>query len=452
MLPLFLEIAKNPSAYPEAARTVQRLKEAAVLWNQDVEDISDEEAFEILKSKDWISLQVISNEHEPLVDVAPLADFVELTGLALNENNIVSLEPLGSLVKLRRLCLDKNCIRDLGPLRTLSRLVDLDVHDNPIEDFTSLRALPSLKELEISHEQVAAFGRVGVLNNLWKLTVHGSLADLRMLPEMPSLRMLSIGECDSFVGIERFSELRNLYSHGGKAFDLAPLELLKKLTHLNLSGYEIENLAPLAKLYSLREVTLIGNKVASLEALSGLPALREVSFRNNPIEEDQIESFMATLTPWDVEFSHDGPPRTYGPEIVVVDEDTWEFYNKNPFGIEGDDGDYELLSSEKYWLAGKVESALSVDWIPEEDFDTPCSSPHARSFSFSMYNVEMIQQLRAVVDVIQRALAEARNDFIVYLMSDYFGDEVPFFMAWIYREKVVVTPEYESTVRKLLSF
>ncbi len=456
MASLFLEIARSPQVSPEGAKTVRRLKEFASCWDEGPRNLSDEDAYKTLKQKEWISLQASNGSDEKITDLSPLAEFRDLAGLALNGNKIVCLEPLADLTNLRRLALHENHVVDLSPLATLPNLVDLEIHDNPVHDLSPLAHLPSLRILEISSTQlIEGLARHGagkvVLPQLWSLTIRGHLEDLRCLPDCPALRQLQICRCDSFDGIEKFTDLRNLCSGGGNASDLTPLRGLKKLTHLTLDHHAIVDLEPLSRLYALRDVSLSSNRITSVEALSRLPVLHSIDLADNPVPADEVSALETSLEPWDVEFAHKGPPRPHRAPIKIVDQETWDYYDQHPFGLDQDDGDCDLLWNEKCWLAGRIDAALSTEWESEEDFVTPGQSPYARSFTVCLYHPEMIQQTRWVVDVIQQELAAARNDFIIYLHTDCAEDDAPWYTIWVYRDKILVTPDQEEVVRALMA-
>ena len=139
---IFVRVAKNPKAFPEAAKTVRRLKEIAVpYWDKKLAGISDEKAFSILLQKEWMSLQRIRDDEEPLTDISPLADFPQITGLCLWNNVIEDISQLSGLRRLKRLGLYRNKITDIGPIRGMANLRDLgSMHLTKQPDYANFNA------------------------------------------------------------------------------------------------------------------------------------------------------------------------------------------------------------------------------------------------------------------------------------------------------------------------
>jgi Leucine-rich repeat (LRR) protein len=449
---IFLRVAKNPAAFPEAAKTLRRLKSIAAKWNQEADDISDEEAFHTLLAKTWISLQCHRQDHVKVTDISPLSDFPQLTGLCLWNNEIKSISALEGLTQLTRLGLYKNQVQDLTPLHGMKNLRKLEVQENPIRDFSVLANLPSLVDLDISCDQLAAFAPLEELPQLRCLKIMEPVENLRQLPKLPKLRALHLKDaCNSLDGVERFTELQNLYVGSGELRDLSPISELVKLTHLNIGYNHVEDLEPLRQLYALRDLWAAKNLISSIEPLLGLPVLHSAVVKENPVSQKQLAALKEHLTPWDTEFA--SPEKTFSPcaAIEVVDQETWDFYDKNPFGLSVTDDDYDLLYSEKTWLMDRIESAIGVDWKKEQDFWVPDRSPRSRSFTVVLLSEEAVHSLRQIVASIQRELCYARNEFIIYLQSD-IADRTHDFAVWVYRDKILATSKTEPIIRKLLGF
>jgi internalin A len=333
---LFLRIAGNRPAFPQAAKVVARLKEF-VAWQHEPGEPTDEEAFRLLQKITWLSLQRI-NQEEPLEDISPLADFPQLTGLCLWSNRITSVAALEGLTKLERLGLRGNRVADLSPLRQMSALVELEVQDNPVRDFSVLAHLPALRELEISSDQLSAFATTDSLPALWSLRIYGQCESLRALPSLPNLRALDLNGVSSLDGIERFTELRNLYTGSGDLSDLSPLSSLTKLTHLNISRNKVASAAPLARLFALRRFLAMGNRIRSVEPLARLPVLHEVSLKENPVSPADVQALERTLAPWDDEFADPDPRTQPALDVDVVSQTEWDYYDTHPFNAGDLDG------------------------------------------------------------------------------------------------------------------
>jgi Leucine-rich repeat (LRR) protein len=443
----FLRIAGNRSAYPDAAFTVLRLKEIAASWDREADDLTDEEAFDILRKKTWISLQRIGRQGDPVRDITPLADFVGLTGLCLWDNEISTINPIERLVQLERLGLRGNKIEDLSSIRDMVRVEELEVQENPIRDFAVLVHLPELKDLEISGDQLGAFAGMKELASLRSLRIHDSCESLKLLPILPNLRVLHLDGCRSLEGLERFTELRNLYIGSGELRELAPVSSLRKLTHLNFGHNQVVSLEPLKELFALRKVWAGRNHIRKLAPLEKLPVLHYVNLDENPVPSNELEALQASLTPWEDEFVDRAPQVQPAIDVEIVGQDVWDYYDNHPFNGVGYDDDPGLFESEKSWLLSEINEALEVDWTEGEDFTIPWQSPRARSHTVVLSSPEAAASLRAIAGAIQRVLCSARNEFIIYLQTDLDGG-MP--TIWVYRNRILVASKDEEAVMALL--
>lgn len=405
-------------------------------------------AADVLMTVKWISLQHIRGNARPVRDLTPLRYLCGLTGLSLGQNQIVDLSPLRHCRRLRRLFLADNRIRSLDPIAECKELVELELRNNPIDDFEPLERLPSLRELTIEGSQIATLKKIRVLPALTKLELGTAAFDsFEGFPNMPELKVIWGATIQSLSGIEKFPTLENLVNISGEFTSLEPLRSLQFMTHINLLDSKICSLDPLSGLLRMRDLWVTTDApTIDLKPIDGLPALHDVTVKCGDDEPPELDKLRDDLTSWDVEFFSVQARHTPSLELEVVDQATFDHFNGvEKFGITRADSNLQLLSSERDWIDTKIEEVFGVEFESDEDYVIPYLSSGARSLTVMLLSEKAMDAFSRLVLGIQKVIAHSRHDWIVYFQSD--GPE---FIVWIYPEKIVTTPEYESQVRRLI--
>lgn len=406
-----------------------------------------------LKDKTWFSCQMLG-ETRPVRDITALRYLPLLDGLVLTGNQVKDISPLASSSRLKALYLHGNDIRSIEPLVNCKRLKYLNLTDNPITDLSPLESMESLETIELSANQISAFRKLTRLPNIRKLEFDLETFDsFEGFPEMPNLQIIRGAHVNSLAGLEKFASLENIDNLSGSIDSLKPMEDLKKLTHFNFYGTSISDLTPLAELDQLRSISLKTDRHIELAPLRSLPMLRDVSIIVKEAEHPDLGHLRENLQSWDIEFHSKAAKSKPSLSIEVVDQETFNFYDGYAdYGIEVDQINHGLLSSELDWLDKKLESLLSKTLKNGDDYEIPFKWPGARSRTVVIYSQEAASALPKIITGIQEALSHAKNDWIIYFQSDYeFDTEKKDFIVWIYPDKIQTTSEYQPIVELLLN-
>ncbi len=397
----------------------------------------------------WISLQRIGSSGRAVKSLVPFRYLTSLTGLSLGGNEIEDLGPLQHCKELNTLYLNDNRVKSYEVLAHCAELEHLEIRDNPATvDLQPLARLPKLKQLAIEGPQIDALKKVPELANLTKLELGTAPFDsFEGFPSMPRLQVIRGAEVASLAGIERFPALQNLVNFSGRLSSLEPLSSLSKLTHIHINGCLVKDLSPFVRLHALRDIWIdteaSGVAVAQLDSL---PALHDVFIKHHGEEVKELAALRRQLTSWDVEFSAAKPRFTPYLQVEVVDQQTFDLYDTHkPYGVTTADDNEELLSSERGWLEAKIDEVFSVDFKEDEDYEIPFQWGGARSRTVVLHSEEAVKAFPRLVLGLQEVLSKAKNDWIIYFQS---LDE--YFVVWVYPDKILVTPEYEPKVRKLI--
>ena len=409
---------------------------------------------EYLATATWISLQRLRSDQRPVRSLEPLRHLPALTGLSLGSNEISDLAPLVGCSKLKKLFLNNNNVRDASPLAGCPELEELEIRENPVEDFSALASLPRLKELEISSEQLPAFVRLKILPVLQKLHVGSDWFDsLISFPDLPGLLSLHNVHVRDLRGIERFTALQSLSNLFGEFASLEPLRNLRNLTNVHILESRVQTAEPLSALYALRDLSIrTSEPKLDFSSLEKLPALHELTIKCDGQEPSELAAFQATLPSWDIEFL--SPNRRCEPSLTieVVDQKTFDYYDGTcGYGVGPEDTNEALLSSELSWLDERLEEVLKVDFEEDEDYALPFRWAGARSRTVMLLSERAIEAFPRLALGLQEVLSNARHDWILYFQSDCFEMENGEFIVWLYPDKIVTTPEYVETVRRLIT-
>lgn len=217
---------------------------------------------------------------QEIEDLSPLSG-LPLEELYLAENYIEDLSPLEALPDLQVLCLGSNPAHDLTPLSSLSRLrkLNLDSTDGTVDSLAPLARL-HLQELRLCNQFPADgdWSALRTLNEVEELWLWDPPAKaLEVLPDMRSLRSLSVGE----LGSENFRLLRAVVSLDSLSLfsgieSLDGLEQLENLRSLHMVGMEGMSLEPAAALSYLEFISVLDCREMNYAPLLRIPALETV--------------------------------------------------------------------------------------------------------------------------------------------------------------------------------
>jgi hypothetical protein len=191
--------------------------------------------------------------------------------------------------------------------------------------------------------------------------------------------------------------------------------------------------------------------------LNGLPALREFElYPRNQLESEEIAQLRAELSSWDDEFREKQRVQP-NMKVETVDQSAFDHFDTNvSFGLHHGETDREMLDSERSWLLGRIEQALSCDFEKDADFILPYRGGFRRSDTLVLYTLKAYDNFREIGQRVQQLLCECRNEWIIYFQSslwegpDTDEEVVEDFICWLHRDKVVTTDEYRVVIDHLL--
>lgn len=427
-------------------------------------------AWKQLEHLDLISLQATDDEMPRIVSLAPLGGMMNLTSLGIQDNRVVDLRPIAKMSKLKFLNVGSNQIVDLSPLADLKELEVIHLGENPVDSFAALERLPKLRKLVISTDQLASFAGCKQLASLRILRIEeeGVVDDLKRLPELPSLRVLSIRGVKKTCGIERFVSLNTLEIAQGQYSRLDGVEQLNHLTHLKAASAQPMSIQMLENLVTLRSVKIVAPFVSGLSALRRLPLLHELQIRGQRdanikcCDEAELVAVRNSLAPWSDEFlatEIKTDPTFY---IEVINSGTLDDYENGLFGIVPDEYECGMIESEREWvqevLIRSIE-AIGLTHGENRDFSIGDHNSCIRSIGLFLFNIRAYKSLREMLIAVQRILGSVRSDWIVhcYVMSSEGADweqlpeEAEDLSALFTLNKVITNRKGAPVLRSLLN-
>jgi hypothetical protein len=252
--------------------------------------------------------------------------------------------------------------------------------------------------------------------------------DLHALPEMPNVRLLTIGKTScvdgvgvaSLEGIERYPHVVNL-TLAGVFRDLRPLTALRELTCLTLHGELFTDLRPLAELPRLREVTLIRERPLDIEPLAEAPALREVSMPRCLILETELSALHAGLPPWSEDFLN-REPRALPPlrwfHYEAQHEESAIIHNHAAFQDPREkrfQGDPALRAAESRWIAAEINRRLTA--LLGEGWEVTSSG-----FGLNIQRYQDVQRLPEIVECLRQLSADCLDPLHYFVSVEPHGD------------------------------
>lgn len=106
-----------------------------------------------------------------------------------------------------------------------------------------------------------------------------------------------------------------------------------------------------------------------------------------------------------------------------------------------------MLRSELEWLDEQLEQVFAPNFEEDEDYALPFRWSGARSRTVVLLSEAAIDAFPRLVLGMQRVLAHAKNDWILYLQSD---EAEPEFIVWLYPQKIMTTEQYADVIRELI--
>jgi hypothetical protein len=480
----FVEYALNPNLDEAGAYTVCRLIDTVGCLIRDnwdwnwldrgrkefkslIEPLLVRDAWPVLKGEQWLSLQTYRSEDARVACLDALGYLPGLRWLAILGNAIEDLDPLQELKGLRYLNCSRNQIRALNSLEGLPELAELHIAGNPLGSLEAIDRLPSLRDLYVGVSQVPLLSHRLSPQTMLALIVCAEtheddefFQNFEGFPEMPVLQRLDTTGVADLKGIERYPSLRDLELRNGSFASLESLRGLGCLTHLRIDSSQPLDLEPVHKLYALRSLHVHCPAASNVSQLSGLPVLHDLSIKSHEGNPDPLASRLAReLTSWDSEFQAEDGRKTPSLNLEEVDQATFDFYDHDPYGVQGD-ANLGMLCSERGWLMKQIESALTVFFKEDHDLAFPGVGGMRRSEQVVALSRVAYEAFREVVTSVQTVLCECRNPWIVCYQSqldegpdaDDLPDDTEDFIVWIYPDKIQVAEKHASVVKRLLEW
>ena len=116
--------------------------------------------------------------------------------------------------------------------------------------------------------------------------------------QLDSVRFLTVNDLNTsnLTGIERLSNLEELFASNANITDLSPLQSLARLRWLELDNNPLQTLAPLASLQALTTLSLTNNEIQDVSALQGLSNLSWINLSQNDIQDVTPLAHINSLT------------------------------------------------------------------------------------------------------------------------------------------------------------
>lgn len=415
-------------------------------------------AANLLTKKESISLQRQGSKKRPIRDIKALGYFPDITWLALNNNEVKDLTPLANCVRLSELHLKQNQIVDLSPIKSCSLISILSFSENPLQDLNVLSSLPDLEEIRITESHLTLFKQIKILPSLRRLEFCEADSFIE-LPSMPSLTEIRSAKVSNLEGLQKFSTINNLTNLSGTFTSLEPLRSLPDLTHIN-TWCSVDDLSPFQSCKKMREISIYTTaSKLDITPLYSLPALQNVTIKiendpeysNRAKEHPELEKLRESLvSPEDV-FGVKTPRYTPSLNLEIVDQKTFNHFDtEEKFGVDKEETNHSLLSSELEWLDAQFIEALEKDFEEDEDFYVPYQWGGARSRAILLLSDEAVENFGSIVTAIQTILAHCHKDWIIYFQTDTGVAPSNDFTIWIYPDRIMATEEHEATIRRLV--
>ena len=360
----------------------------------------------------------------------PALEVIELGSTTLSDLSFVTALP-----NLRKLQILSPFLEDLEPLAHCPSLRELTLTFNAFAlptfepplcwvDARPLGKLPQLEVLNIAPNAAILQGLS--FPALTSATMDTSLClqrDCEHLPDMPSLRHLTLTGVQSLRGIQRFPELRDLLVSG----PLRDFGGLPKLSHLICLQLDTQcgwprDLTPLTLLPSLLWARFLGELPRNYWPLTQAPKLCTVSVDAPSVQLD-VQAINAALRPWDEEFLLP-ELRPLAPLRFVAIEPGGDT-SVLPPGSPEPGPDYlahpRLFWLELAWMSQRARQIMQRIFPGQRTLDAGISFPSEymweRIVCFSLQTLEALQRLPEILEALREAIAGSPHRWIVSITS-----------------------------------
>jgi hypothetical protein len=370
------------------------------------------------------SLRLETHDDRPLRDLSGLRFFTHFEEAHIMWTEVADCSVLREFKPLKRLWLTDDAVEDLAPVGTLVGLEELRLRLR--QPWPVLRALAALEKVQkfeyagnlLALEELPRLAGVREVKMENHFTATLPLRDCQRLPEMPELDAFELLGVYRLDGIARWPRLRTLML-GGPYRDLRPLTGLGALTHLTLKTPETLDLSPLAKLPELRRLLVVGDRPQDYSVLAEAPRLHEVSSEGCDINQMELATLHAVLTPWAEEFAAPEPRPLPPLRFVALPHDKLPRVQRAP-GPTLWDGDHGMGESETRWVKRRVGVAIARRLKMERwgEMDHWVGTPGTTSMT--VRSLEAAERLAEVVEAVREVLAATLHPWAVgfYIMLD----------------------------------
>jgi hypothetical protein len=248
---------------------------------------------------------------------------------------------------------------------------------HPWPELNGLENLVELEELTFGKNpwQVAALGERACFPNLMCATfkLGYPLRDAAKLPEMPSIRRLTVETISDLAGLDRFPSLEEL-TLAGEFLDASPISTLPNLTHLVVTTAGFSDVKPLARLPELRVLTVYSGNPRDYTPLLEAPKLRRIKAEGDGGEVNAMElvAINAALCPWDGDFLLPEPRIREAPRRVIGYPDRYSVDRAGKELVPGVDWDHPNRSkamekAESEWFKEQFSPMVESIFGPSSD-------------------------------------------------------------------------------------
>jgi Leucine-rich repeat (LRR) protein len=238
--------------------------------------------------------------NKQLTSVKGLEKLTQLTKLDLNDNQLTDVKGLGKLTQLKTLTLSRNQLTDVKGLEKLTQLTELDLEDNQL---TSVKGLENLKQLRKLNLEWNPNLTKAQINELQKALPNCRIGSNPPLIKEESAKVIEAairkelkkptGELTK-ADYEKVTVLVHLYQN--QLTDVKGLEKLTQLEELWLGQNQLTDVKGLEKLTKLTLLRLGWNQLADVKGLEKLTQLKELDLRYNPdLTKAQIDELQKAL-------------------------------------------------------------------------------------------------------------------------------------------------------------